>query len=156
METLTFLKQNSNLVRRAGIWLILFSLFGAWHGMSHLPKLFRGEEISRRGISSGKSVKWSNRQHKPSVLVSAKGIRRKEGGFDPRAQGKMDYQKEAGMTRAAKQGYIQLCCYGDRNDLWRVCESLTYDQDTDFLHCNWLERKGVHDLSVVDICCIFL
>lgn len=67
METSTFLKQNSSLVWRAGVWPIRFSLFGAWHGMSHLPKLFHGEEISRRGISSGKSVKWSNRQHKPSV-----------------------------------------------------------------------------------------
>lgn len=61
--------------------------------MSPLPRLFRGENISRReGISSDVSGKGSNWKNQPPVLVYAKGIRRGDG-FVPRTQGKMDHQK---------------------------------------------------------------
>lgn len=98
--------------QRFGLFIFLYSE----PGMSRLLKLFHSEEISKR-----ESVKWSNRPDQPSGQISAKGIR-KEGRFGPRTQSNLS--SEAGVTRVAEQGYIPLCCYGDRNDLWRVCESL--------------------------------
>lgn len=57
--------------------------------------------------------------------------------------------------QSSKAGIHPVCCYGDRNDMWRVCELVIYHKESKFPHSNRLEPTCVHK-SELDICCIFL